>query len=96
MEGRLGKTTHHKPDSKDKNSLNRDHRPYLEYIAEEWKQVPFFDSKENDEIKPVKTMIITVDEAFCHLRSSDLRNFEAVLTGRTQFTGVWCRQCTNS
>ncbi|XP_054258907.1 ELMO domain-containing protein 3-like isoform X2 [Macrosteles quadrilineatus] len=60
-------------DLKNKSNLNRICRPSLEDIGEEWNQVPTFGLKENGkETKPVKTMLITVDEAFCYLRSSEL------------------------
>lgn len=46
-------------------------RPTLAAIAEEWNQVPTVGvNGSNGQV--ICTMLITVDEAFCHLRSSDL------------------------
>lgn len=52
-------------------------RPSLEDVAEEWAHVPTFGLQEKGKkLEKVKTMSITADEAFCHLRSLDLPSSE--------------------
>uniref|UniRef100_A0A1B6FN46 ELMO domain-containing protein n=1 Tax=Cuerna arida TaxID=1464854 RepID=A0A1B6FN46_9HEMI len=71
----------HRSEPKDKNKTSKSCRPSLEDIAEEWAQVPSFGSVNGKECKKMSTMAITVDEAFCHLRSSDLPPVETCHNG---------------